>query len=57
MKGISDGTGLKFDDIITITFIPELYHQHCMLLTKLDKKENLFLRTLLSGVSRESYFF
>ena len=50
IKGISDGTGIKLDDIIAITFIPELYHQHCMLLTKLDKKENLFLRTL-------DYFF
>jgi hypothetical protein len=46
MKGISDGSNIDYQDIIAISIIPELFHQHCMLLNKLDGNDNIFLRTL-----------
>tara|TARA_A100001015_G_C15026224_1_gene730622 strand:+ start:434 stop:2416 length:1983 start_codon:yes stop_codon:yes gene_type:complete len=50
IKGISDGSGIDLNEIIAITIMPELFHQHCMLLTKLDGNDQVFLRTL-------DYFF
>lgn len=50
LKGISDGSKIDFEDIITITLIPELYHQHCMLLSHNTTDANIFIRTL-------DYFF
>ena len=45
MKGIANGSGLDLDDIIAITVIPELYHQHCLLLSN-HHDNPFFLRTL-----------
>ena len=42
MEGISSGSGLDLDDVIIITLIPELYHQHCMLIAT----DSVFIRTL-----------
>lgn len=46
LKGISDSTDINLNDIIAITFIAELYHQHCLLLSRLNHHEKLFVRTL-----------
>ena len=46
IKGISDGSKIELDDIIIITMVPELYHQHCMLLSYISRKENVFIRAL-----------
>ena len=46
IKGLSDGSNIEISDIQAISVIPELYHQHCMLLNKLDNDDSIFLRTL-----------
>lgn len=46
LKGISDAVDISYNDIIAITLIAELYHQHCLLLTRLNHYDKLFIRTL-----------
>ncbi len=46
MKGISDSTNICFNEIVAITLIPELYHQHCLLFSRMNNNDKLFIRTL-----------